>query len=173
MKTVSAVAVLVLAAASGVSGARAQSIFDANGNPARIITVDSAAGPITVSKGFAKKIVPLIADLVGAGFRGRVHCFAAHRGHHVARSAHLSGNACDFLPRAHGARGRNRMPTVAMMFSRHVAAMIAEAGLRNGCAFRDCGHIDNRTGLVLAARGHHRRHIARRHHHRRLASAGA
>jgi hypothetical protein len=179
MKVFPAVAVCVALAAGGSSAARAGSIFDANGNAAHIIAVDSAAGPIKVSTRFAKKIVPLIAELVGAGFKGRVHCFAAHRGGHVAHSAHLTGDACDFLPKGRQARGRNRMPTPAMMFTRRVAALIADAGLRNGCAFRDCGHVDDRSDTVLAARSHHRRtaahhHIARRRRHsdRRFASAG-
>lgn len=108
-----------------------------------LVTTDSALGPITISRALAPKIVPLIAELKALGLHARVKCFAATRGGHVRGSLHLSGDACDFLPLTKAARGRNRMPTPALMFTRRAADLIAAAGLRNGCSFNDCGHIDN------------------------------
>lgn len=121
---------------------------DANGNRYRVVTVSSAAGMITVSPEFEPKIVPLIAELKAMGFDGRVKCYASTKGRHVTRSLHFSGNACDFLPNRKQARGHNRMPTPTIMFSRQVAAAIERAGLRNGCSFRDCGHIDIGRGVA-------------------------
>lgn len=126
---------------------------------AELVTVQSAAGPITVSDRFAPHIVPLIAELRAAGFRGIVKCYAARRGPHVKHSLHLTGDACDFLPRGHARRGRNRMPTEPIMYSPTAARFIASAGLRNGCSFRDCGHVD--LGLGASRHHHHRTRIAR------------
>ena len=120
-----------------------------------LITVQSAAGPITIAASFRDKIVPFIADVVARGFRGGVHCFA--RGGHVRGSLHYSGNACDF---AQTGWGRTRAPMY------HVSDLTNKYGLRDGCSFRDCGHIDSGDhlgGRYYAARSH-------RHHHRRYAS---
>ena len=120
-----------------------------------LITVQSAAGPITIAASFRDKIVPFIADVVARGFRGGVHCFA--RGGHVRGSLHYSGNACDF---AQTGWGRTRAPMY------HVTDLTNKYGLRDGCSFRDCGHIDSGDhlgGRYYAARSH-------RHHHRRYAS---
>jgi len=120
-----------------------------------LITVQSAAGSITIAASFRDKIVPFIADVVARGFRGSVHCFA--RGGHVRGSLHYSGNACDF---AQTGWGKTRAPMY------HVSDLTSKYGLRDGCSFRDCGHIDSGGhlgGQYYAARSH-------RHHHHRYAS---
>ena len=122
-----------------------------------LITVQSAAGPITIAASFQHKIIPFIADVVARGFRGGVHCFA--RGGHVRGSLHYSGNACDF---AQTGWGRTRAPMY------HVSDLTSKYGLRDGCTFRDCGHIDSGAplgGRYFAARSHQRHH----HHHVRYA----
>ena len=118
-----------------------------------LATVRSAAGPITVAVGAAARFVSLIGDLVHHGYRGYVHCFDGHG--HVPGSLHHSGNACDFAQ-----TGRNRT-TARIMY--HARAIIAAHGLRDGCSFRDCGHVD--TGLPLGRRAYayasRRRHVPR------------
>lgn len=104
---------------------------------AEVITVPSAAGNITVSPAFAPKIQGFIADVVARGFTGRVHCHA--RGGHVRGSLHYSGDACDFAQ-----RGWNK--TVAVMY--RVSDLATKWGLRDGCSFRDCGHIDSGARLA-------------------------
>jgi hypothetical protein len=51
----------------------------------------------------------------------------------VKRSRHYSGNACDF-----DQTGWNR--TARVMY--RVGDLAAKWGLRNGCSFGDCGHVD-------------------------------
>lgn len=113
------------------------------GSGGGLITVSTAAGPVTVAPSFAQKIVPFIADVVARGFRGRVNCYA-NKGH-VSGSLHYRGQACDFAQRGWG-------KTVAPMY--HVADLAAKHGLRDGCSFRDCGHID--SGQMLARVHRHR-----------------
>ena len=102
---------------------------------ADLVTVRTAAGPITIASDVAHKFTALIDDLVAHGFHGRVHCFAAHG--HVKHSLHHTGRACDFAQ-----TGWNR--TVRPMYSS--TALIQAHGLRDGCTFRhprkDCGHVD-------------------------------
>jgi len=120
-----------------------------------LVHVQTAAGPITVASDVAGKFKGLIAALVAKGFKGGVHCYAS--GGHVTHSLHYSGHACDF---AQG--GRNK--TVSVMY--HAGDLIRSAGLRDGCSFHDCGHVD--TGLAVASRHHERRYTAyaaRRHEH--------
>jgi hypothetical protein len=105
-----------------------------------LITVDSAAGPITVAPSFAEPIKGFIADAVARGFKGRVHCFSLSKSH-VRHSLHFSGNACDFAQCGWGC-------TVMMMH--HVRDLVAKWGLRDGCSFGDCGHIDNGSRLARA-----------------------
>jgi hypothetical protein len=106
-----------------------------------LVTVNSAAGSITVNAAHASQFVGAIADLVAAGFRGPVHCYA--RGGHVRHSLHYTGEACDFAQ-----TGRNRVASGAgIMFHAHV--ILARWGLRDGCTFHDCGHAD--TGRTFAA----------------------
>lgn len=117
-----------------------------------LITVQSAAGSITIAASFQDKIVPFIADVWARGFRGRVHCFA--RDGHVRGSLHYSGNACDF---AQTGWGRTRAPMY------HVSDLTRKYGLRDGCSFRDCGHVDSGAplgGRYFAARSHHHRRYA-------------
>jgi hypothetical protein len=141
-----------------------------------LVHEDTAAGNITVAAGAATKFKDLIAALVAKGFRGDVGCYAASG--HIAHSLHHSGNACDFAQ-----TGKNR--TVAIMY--HSGALIRSFGLRDGCSFGDCGHVD--TGTAFADRGRHsvqhsyarneRRHVRRERiagayrHHERLADGYA
>lgn len=121
-----------------------------------LITVSTAAGmSITVSPSFAPKIEGFIHDLVLEGYHpGQIHCFAS--GGHVVHSLHYSGNACDFDQSGWG-------KTARMMY--HVQALADKWGLRNGCEFRDCGHIDaGFSGTRLAQ--YRPRHYARRYVHR-------
>lgn len=134
---------------------RAMPSFDANGNG--IISVPTAANiTIRVAPSFAPKIVPFIRDVVASGYHPRqIHCYA--RGGHVRGSLHYRGEACDFDQRGWGLTAR------AMY---HVRAIAARYGLRDGCSFRDCGHID--SGALLARHRHHRhRRLARRHREHR------
>jgi hypothetical protein len=106
-----------------------------------LVSVQTAAGPITVNAGHASQFAGAIADLVAAGFRGHVNCFA--RGGHVSHSLHYTGEACDFAQ-----LGRNVVaPGARVMY--HAHAILARWGLRDGCSFHDCGHAD--TGRVFAA----------------------
>ena len=115
-----------------------------------LVSVHTAAGPITVNAGHASQFIGAIADLVAAGFRGHVNCFA--RGGHVHHSLHYRGEACDFAQ-----LGRNVVaPGARIMY--HAHAILARWGLRDGCSFHDCGHAD--TGRVFAATT--RRHYAER-----------
>ncbi len=123
--------------------------------PARadVIRVDTAGGPIVVSPTFAGKIKGFIADVVARGYKGYIHCHA--RGGHVRGSRHYSGNACDFAQTGWG-------KTVAVMY--HVGDLAKKYGLRDGCSFKDCGHIDDGGhvgGRVRYASRHHTRHAKR------------
>jgi hypothetical protein len=113
-----------------------------------LVTVHSSAGQITVNAAHASQFIGAIADLVAAGFRGPVHCYA--RGGHVRHSLHYTGEACDFAQ-----LGRNRVASGAGIMY-HAHAILAHWGLRDGCTFHDCGHAD--TGRVFAALS--RRHYA-------------
>ena len=101
---------------------------------AGLVTVQTAAGiPITVAANLAEKFEGLISDMVADGYRPHsIGCFA--RGGHVRNSNHYHGGACDFDQTA-----RNRAPN----FMYHVASLAAKWGLRDGCTFHDCGHIDD------------------------------
>ncbi len=119
-----------------------------------LVHEQTAAGQITVAADAAGKFKELIAALVAKGFKGDVHCYAS--GGHITHSLHYSGRACDFAQ-----TGRNR--TVSIMY--HAGGLIRSAGLRDGCSFHDCGHVD--TGLAMAS--HHERHTvvyAQRRHER-------
>ena len=113
-----------------------------------LITMSTAAGPIRVNAAHASQFIGAIGDLVAAGFRGHVNCFA--RGGHVRHSLHYTGEACDFAQ-----LGRNVVaPGARIMY--HAHAILARWGLRDGCSFHDCGHAD--TGRVFATTT--RRHYA-------------
>lgn len=106
-----------------------------------LVSISTAAGRITVAPSFAPAIRGFIADVVARGFKGGVHCYAS--GGHVAGSLHYSGRACDFAQRGWGL-------TVRPMY--RVADLARKWGLRDGCTFRDCGHIDSGDRLTVASR---------------------
>lgn len=120
---------------------------------AELVTIPTAAGiNITVAHDFAAPMQGFIADLVASGVRpSQIHCYNLARTH-VPGSLHFTGRACDFNGSANRFRPMNR---------HRVSAMAARHGLRDGCDFGDCGHID--AGLAYAHRGA-RRYAARRHH---------
>ncbi len=103
------------------------------GSGGRVVTVSSAAGPITVASHLADRFRALIADFVANGYKPRHIGCAAHGGH-VANSRHYHGAACDF---DQGGWGK----TTNFMY--HAHAIIAKHGFRDGCSFGDCGHVDD------------------------------
>jgi hypothetical protein len=113
--------------------------------PHGLVTVDTKAGiPITVSPQFAPKMQAFVQALVARGYHPRnITCFARHG--HVRGSLHYHGEACDF---DQGGWGR----TASTMY--HITMLAAQFGLRDGCTFRDCGHID--SGPPLAPHPYHR-----------------
>jgi|SRR5581483_920159 len=141
-------AAFLLAIALTPAEAKRARYVDANGNLA-IVTVDTAAGiKIRVAADFAEPIKAVIADLVARGIKPKqIHCFASSG--HVYGSRHYSGHACDF-DFYRGCMG------CSAKWTRHVGDIVAAHGLRNGCSFGDCGHIDD--GRQLARR---HRHLAR------------
>jgi hypothetical protein len=119
-----------------------------------IVTVRTAVGPITVARSLAGRFEALITDLIAHGYRPRqVGCFA--RGGHMPNSRHYAGAACDF-----DQSGRNR--TAAFMY--HARAIIARHGLRDGCSFGDCGHVDDGRPTYYAQRSHRGRSTRYAHH---------
>jgi hypothetical protein len=120
-----------------------------NRDTSGIVTVNTAAGiPITVADLVASKFEGFISDLVASGYKPRqIHCLA-HSGH-ARNSNHYWGGACDF---DQGGRGR----TASAMY--HVGELARKWGLRDGCTFSDCGHVDvPRDGSVrIATRSRHR-----------------
>lgn len=135
-------------AAAPVAGRRAAHMTDANGNAVTrheaaagarrgLCTAETAAGRIMIACDLESRMRGFIADVVARGFRGRVHCFAT--GGHVRNSLHYRGEACDFAQ-----RGWNK--TVRPMY--RVADLAVKWGLRDGCSFRDCGHIDSGRSLA-------------------------
>lgn len=128
-----------------------------------LVTVHSAAGPITVNAAHASQFLGAIADLVAAGFHGPVHCYA--RGGHVRHSLHYTGEACDFAQ-----LGRNRVASGARVMY-HAHAILAHWGLRDGCTFHDCGHADTGRTFAALTRRHYadtrRRHDAEKGEQRR------
>ena len=99
-----------------------------------LVTVQTAAGiAITCSPGFAVAAVALIADAVAQGTRfSRITCYSRARTH-VANSNHHSGNAMDTYPSIS-------------------AELVRAHGLRSGCDFRDCPHVDNASNVGGVAR---------------------
>jgi hypothetical protein len=98
-----------------------------------IVTVATAAGPITVAAHLASRFQALIADFVAAGYKPRhIGCFA--HGGHVPNSRHYEGAACDFDQRGWG---------LTNSFMYRARAIIAKHGFRDGCSFNDCGHVDD------------------------------
>lgn len=106
-----------------------------------IVSVDTAAGiKIRVAADFAGPIKAVIADLVARGIKPKqIHCFATHG--HVRGSRHYSGHACDF-DFYRGCMG------CSARWTRNIGDIVAAHGLRNGCSFGDCGHIDDGARLA-------------------------
>jgi hypothetical protein len=114
---------------------------DGNGN-SMMVTVKTAFGfNITVHPAYAGKFQKFFALLKERGYKVPANitkCWAP-RGTHVAGSNHYIGAACDIQ------KGWNRGPH----FVYHMNDIV-QAGLYNGCSFRDCGHVE-------AVRGTHNR----------------
>jgi hypothetical protein len=110
-----------------------------------IVTVSTAAGPITVASHLAERFQALIADFVAHGYKPRHIGCLAHGGH-VPHSRHYAGAACDFDQRGWGL-------TVPFMY--HARAIIARHGFRDGCSFNDCGHVDDGLSVRHAQRRWH------------------
>lgn len=133
---------------------------DANGSPARCahntVATQTAYGiTICVDPVHASKFVAFFASLHARGVKvTNIVCQAYG---HAPGSNHLGGGACDVNQRA-----RNR--TIPAMY--HAGDLIRAAGLYDGCAFRDCGHVEAMRGLghyggtTLAARSHIRHRTA-------------
>jgi hypothetical protein len=115
---------------------------DANGN-SLMVTVQTAYGfNITVHPAYASKFQKFFALLKERGYKvpaNITRCWAPH-GTHVPGSNHYIGAACDIQT------GWNRGPE----FVYHMNDIVTQAGLYNGCRFRDCGHVE-------AVRGTHNR----------------
>ncbi len=117
-------------------------VVDANGN-SMLVTVQTAYGfNITVHPAYASKFLKFFALLKERGYKVPANitkCWAP-RGTHVPGSNHYIGAACDIQT------GWNRGPE----FVYHMNDIVEQAGLFNGCSFRDCGHVE-------AVRGTHNR----------------
>ena len=117
-------------------------VVDANGN-SMLVTVQTAYGfNITVHPAYASKFQKFFALLKERGYKVPANitkCWAPH-GTHVPGSNHYIGAACDIQT------GWNRGPE----FVYHMNDIVTQAGLFNGCSFRDCGHVE-------AVRGTHNR----------------
>ena len=109
-----------------------------------LTSVTTAVGPITVASAWVDKFEGFIADLVASGYRpNAVSCYSPTG--HMRNSLHHIGEACDIDQRA-----RNR--TAGRMY--HVRDLAAKWGLRDGCSFHDCGHIDTGRYRGYAVAGH-------------------
>src|SRR5262249_969974 len=121
---------------------KAHSPVDANGN-SLMVTVQTAYGfNITVHPAYASKFQKFFALLKERGYKvpaNITRCWAP-QGTHVPGSNHYIGAACDIQT------GWNRGPE----FVYHMNDIVTQAGLYNGCTFRDCGHVE-------AVRGTHNR----------------
>ncbi len=125
-----------------------------------IVTVQTAAGRITVASHLAERFKALIADFVAAGYKPRsVGCYAS--GGHVPNSRHYHGAACDFDQTGWG-RTAN--------FMYHAHAIIVKHGFRDGCSFNDCGHVDD--GLTTRYGGRHAHYAERGSYPRGWFGAG-
>ena len=117
-------------------------VVDANGNN-MLVTMQTAYGfNITVHPAYASKFLKFFALLKERGYKVPANitkCWTPH-GTRVAGSNHYIGAACDIQT------GWNRGPE----FVYHMNDIITQAGLYNGCTFRDCGHVE-------AVRGTHNR----------------
>src|SRR5262249_7357485 len=125
-----------------------------------LVTVPTAAGVrITVARSLAERFVGFVGDLVAAGHNPRaIGCYAS--GGHIRGSNHYVGAACDIDQLA-------RNQTARYMYD--VRALTARWGLRDGCVFGDCGHVEVPQHYAYAARHTSVRHFAARRHARRYA----
>jgi hypothetical protein len=107
---------------------------DANGN-GLMVKVQTAYGfNITVHPAYASKFQKFFALLKERGYKvpaAITKCWSP-RGTRVAGSNHYIGAACDIQT------GWNRGPE----FVYHMDDIVKQAGLYNGCTFRDCGHVE-------------------------------
>lgn len=126
-------------------------VLDGNGNPA-IVTVGTAAGiKIHVAPSFARPIEGFIADLKARGYVPKhIGCYSWGKSH-VRHSLHHSGQACDFDQCGWGCAPR---------IMHHVADLARKWGLRDGCSFGDCGHIDSGSRRARAAYNDHNLYAA-------------
>lgn len=101
-----------------------------------LVTVPTVARiPITVAAGIATKFQDLIADFAEHGYMPKeIGCYAGYG--HIPGSRHYKGAACDIDQDA-------RNVTSRFMHSKIAHALIVEHGLRDGCDFGDCGHVDD------------------------------
>lgn len=119
-----------------------------------LVRVPTLAGPITAASHLAHRFANMISDFVRFGYRPRsVHCHA--RGGHIPNSRHYHGAACDIDQRGWNATSR-------FMYGATANAIIRKHGFRNGCSFRDCGHIDDG---VSTRRGGRSAYYSRQHRH--------
>lgn len=108
-----------------------------------MVTVRTTYGfNITVHPAYAGKFLKFFVLLKDRGYKvpGNIIKCWVPRGTRVAGSNHYIGAACDIQT------GWNRGPA----FVYHIGGLIKQAGLYDGCSFRDCGHIE-------AVRGTHNR----------------
>ena len=121
------------------------------------VRVSTAYGiGICVDPRFASRFQAFFAALKASG--ARVTNIVCQAYGHAPGSNHIGGGACDVNQTA---KGR----TIGPMY--HAGGMIRAAGLYDGCAFRDCGHVEAMRGLYnyggtrLSARSHYRHHRVR------------
>ena len=118
----------------GTSQRKPLHTVDANGNRS-MVTVRTAYGfDITVHPAYASKFQKFFALLKERGYKvpaNITRCWGP-QGTHVAGSNHYIGAACDIQT------GWNRGPE----FVYHMNDIVKQAGLYNGCSFRDCGHVE-------------------------------
>ena len=122
-------------------------------NTVREVTAYGIA--ICVDSRFASNFLSFFSALKSSG--ARVTSIVCQAYGHAPGSNHVGGGACDVNQRA-----KNR--TIPAMY--RAGAMIRAAGLYDGCAFRDCGHVEAMRGLgnyggrTFAARAHRRVKLA-------------
>jgi hypothetical protein len=110
-----------------------------------LVTVQTKAGPITVASQLASRFVGFINALPYTP--RHVSCFA--RSGHVRNSRHYAGAACDIDQTGWGR-------TSKAMY--HIGDLAARFGLRNGCSFGDCGHVDDGQAISERRYASLRRH---------------
>lgn len=114
-------------------------VLDGNGNSMMVSVMTAYGFRITVHPAYASKFLKLFVLLKDRGYKvpGNITKCWTPRGTRVAGSNHYIGAACDIQT------GWNRGPA----FVYHVSDIIKQAGLYDGCSFRDCGHIEAVRGI--------------------------